>query len=234
MAYTTLQLINEAYYSSGVVSREFETVSGDQAQDGLNWLNDLIGDKTVDNRLIPYYETQDITAVIGQETYFITDCIDIETFVFYIDSVRYSTTKKDRAQYFGESRADNIQSLPGSWHFERAYGGGNLYIYFKPDVAYPLTIWGLFRLSEVTINQDLSLTLDRFYINLLKFELADRICTEFNFIVPSGVAKEVARYRHLIAKKSARIDLRMQKESSLGRRGGINYGQVNIGKGWTT
>ena len=42
MAYTTNQLISGAYYASGVVSREFETVSGAQIGDGLEWLNNII------------------------------------------------------------------------------------------------------------------------------------------------------------------------------------------------
>lgn len=234
MAYTTLKLINNAYYESGVVSRGFETVSGQQANDGLDFLNDLLQDKTVENGLIPYYSEYDLTAVAGQETYFIEDLISIDTFVFYIDTVRYQTTNRQRRAYFGTSRADNIQSLPGSWHMERAFGGANLYIYFKPNEAFPMTIWGQFRLQEVSINQDLSLTLDRFYINYLKFDLASRICAEYNYSVPPGVAKALARYEDNISKKSGPIDLQIQKLSSLQRRGGINYGMVNIGHGWVT
>lgn len=232
MAYTTLQLINNAYYESGIVSRGFETVGGQQAQDGLQFLNDLIADKTVENGLIPYYQEHDFTAVTGQEKYFIEDLISIDTFVFYIDTVRYQTENRARREYFGTSRADNIQSLPGSWHMERCFGGANIYIYFKPNQAYPLTIWGQFRLSEVVINQDLSLTLDRFYINYLKFDLAARLCAEYNYTVPPGVDKALANYKDSISKKSGSMDLRLVKLSSLQRRGGINYAQVNIGKGW--
>ena len=140
MAYTTLQLINNAYYESGIVSRGFETVSGQQATDGLQFLNDLIDDKTVDNGLIPYYTQLDFAAVIGQEKYFIPNLINMDTFVFFIDTVRYQTQNRGRREYFGTSRADNIQSLPGSWHLERCFGGANLYIYFKPDQNFPLTI----------------------------------------------------------------------------------------------
>jgi len=232
MAYTTLQLINNAYYESGIVSRGFETVTGQQANDGLQFLNDLIADKTVENGLIPYYEEHNFTAVTGQEKYFIEDLISIDTFVFYIDTVRYQTENRARREYFGSSRADNIQSLPGSWHMERCFGGANLYIYFKPNQAYPLTIWGQFRLQQVTINQDLSLTLDRFYINYLKFDLAARLCAEYNHTVPPGVEKALAKYEDDISKKSGPMDLRLIKLSSLQRRGGINYGQVNIGHGW--
>lgn len=232
MAYTTLQLINNAYYESGIVSRGFETVSGAQANDGLQFLNDIIQDKTVENGLIPYYTEYDFAAVIGQERYFIENLISIDTFVFYINSVRYSTQPQGRREYFGSSRADNIQSLPGSWHLEREFGGASIYIYFKPDQAFPLTIWGQFRLSEVTINQDLSLTLDRFYINYLKFDLTVRLCVEFNYSVPPGVATQLKKYEDNISKRSGPLDLKLTKLSTLQRRGGINYGVVNLGHGW--
>jgi hypothetical protein len=186
----------------------------------------------VENGLIPYYEEYNFTAVTGQEKYFIPDLIEIETFVFYIDTVRYQTENRARREYFGTSRADNIQSLPGSWHMERCFQGANLYIYFKPNQNFPLTLWGQFRLQQVTINQDLSLTLDRFYINYLKFDLAARLCAEYNYTVPPGVAKALANYEDSISKKSGPMDLRLTKLSSLQRRGGINYGQVNLGKGW--
>lgn len=234
MAYTTLQLINNAYYESGIVSRNFETVGGQQANDGLQFLNDLLQDKTVENGLIPYYEQHDFTAVTGQERYFIQNLIEIETFVFYIDTVRYATENRARREYFGSSRADNIQSLPGSWHMERCFDGANLYIYFKPNTTYPLTIWGQFRLAAVTINQDLSLTLDRFYINYLKFDLAARLCAEYNYNVPPGVAKQLAIYEDNISKKSGPMDMRLIKMSSLQRRGGINYGIVNLSHGWVS
>ncbi len=234
MAYTTLQLINFAYYESGIVSRGFETVSGQQANDGLLFLNDLIADKTVENGLIPYYDQHDFTAVTGQEKYFIQDLITIDTFVFFIDTVRYQTENRARREYFGSSRADNIQSLPGSWHMERCFGGANIFIYFKPNTTYPLTIWGQFRLQEVAINQDLSLTLDRFYINYLRYDLAARLCAEYRYTVPPGVAKALANYEDSISKKSGPLDMRLQKLSSLQKRGGINYGQVNLGHGWVT
>jgi len=234
MAYTTLQLINNAYYQSGIVSRGFETVSGQQANDGLEFLNDLLQDKTVENGLVPYYTKYDFTAVTGQEAYFIADLISVDTFVFFIDTVRYQTENRARREYFGSSRADNIQSLPGSWHMERTFGGANIYIYFKPNTTYPLTLWGQFRLSAVTINQDLSLTLDRFFIDYLKFDLANRLCAEYNYSVPPGVAKTLSKLEDAISKKSGPMDLNLIKLSTLQRRGGINYAQVNLGQGWVS
>ncbi|HSH64891.1 MAG TPA: hypothetical protein VLB84_03625 [Bacteroidia bacterium] len=233
MAYTTLKLITNAFYESGVVSRNFETVGGSQVTDGLEFLNDILGDKTVENGLIPYFQEHEFTGVVGQEKYFIENLISIDLFVFYINSIRYETEPVGRKRFFGTSRADNIESLPGIWHLEREFGGASIYIYFKPDRTYPMTIWGQFRLEEVTLMQDLSLTFDRFYINYLKFALAKRICEEFNYSIPPGVAMQVKRYEDNISKKSGPLDMSLQKISTLQRRGGINYGQVNIGKGWT-
>ena len=84
----------------------------------------------------------------------------------------------------------------------------------------------------MVINQDLSLTLDRFYINYLKFDLANRLCAEYNYTTPPGVVTQLRKYEDNISKRSGPMDLRLTKLSSLQRRGGINYGQVNIGKGW--
>ena len=232
MAYTTLQLIADAYYLGGIVSRDFETPTGSQVADALTNLNDLFSEKTVDQGMIPYYQQLNLNAVIGQQKYFIEDLIDIDTFVFFINSVRYSTQKVARRAYFGSPRADNIESLPFSWHLERELGGASIYLYFFPDVAYPLEIWGQFRLSSVTINQDLELTLDRFYISFMKYELADRMCQYFNFTTPPFVSKKLQILYEHIEDKSTPMDLQQQKFSTMTVQGPFSYAQCNIGKGW--
>lgn len=233
MAYTVTKLINDAYYASGIVSREFETVSGSQLQDGLDFLNDVLTDKAIEKDMIPYYQKYVFNAVAGQETYFIPGLESLDTLVFFIDSVRYQMREVDRIQYFGSSRAENVTSLPFNWHLERTLGGANLYMYFKPNSNYPMEAWGLFRLLEVALNQDLSLTLDRFYINYLKFALAQRLGTEFNFITPPGVNEQLTKYEMMIQARSAPMDLTMQKLSTLTNGSTLNYGQVNLGFGWT-
>jgi hypothetical protein len=79
MTFTTNQLITNAFYASGVVSREFETVSGQQIGDGLQWLNEIIDEKVVDDGMIPYESTYTFTAVPGQEIYPIPNLIAIDT-----------------------------------------------------------------------------------------------------------------------------------------------------------
>lgn len=337
MSYTVIKLVTNAYYASGIVSREFETVSGSQMNDGVDFLNDVLTDKAIEKDMIPYYQKYTLPAVAGQEKYFIPNLESIETLVFYIDDVRYQTRMINRKVYFGSSRANNIDSLPFNWHMERCPGGANLYLYFFPQTTYPLEIWGLFRLGKVQINQDLvssvarfnmgfvtvtgagtlaagqlvvngidlqgvyanaqalsayintgiipnvvsanilnnlylgnasgsslnvatsgdadpadnisfynfstvggplnqtffPMLLDEFYINYLKFSLADRLCTEFNFITPVGVAKQLAKYDKWIDKMSAPLDLAQTKLSTFANGNNISFGQVNLGLGWT-
>lgn len=232
MPYTTTQLITSSYYASGVVSREFETVSGGQITDGLMWLNDIISEKDVDQGMIPYESTYNENFVIGQEIYSIPNLITIDTLVFFLDNVRYAMKYEKRNAYFGSSRVENIQTLPFEWYFERQYGGGNLYIYFKPDQNYPMEIHGIFKLPNVTLGQDLSLTLDQFYTTYLHYALADRICAEYAYDTPINVQKQLSKYEAWINKKSRLIDLRMQKVSTLQKRGTFNWAFVNLGKGW--
>lgn len=232
MAYTTNELISGAFYASGVVSREFETVSGQEIGDGLEWLNNIITEKVIDDGMIPYETTYSFNFVAGQEEYTIDNLIQVDTLVFFKESVRFAMQFEKRNAYFGASRVENINSLPYEWYFERQLGGAKLYVYFKPDQAYPVTIHGVFRLTEVALGQDLSLTLDQFYTTYLRYALADRICAEYSLDTPMNVTRQLSKYESWINKKSRVLDLRMKKMSTLQRAGGYNWAFVNLGKGF--
>jgi|15BtaG_2_1085339.scaffolds.fasta_scaffold00113_27 hypothetical protein len=233
MAYNATKLATEAFYLTGIVSRDFETVSGSQIEDGIELLNDILGLKSVAKRLIPFYQEYTLTAIKGQEAYDIPGLVDVETITFNIDNVRYSMTKEHRVHYFGSPRADNIESLPMSWHLERQLDGSKLYLYFLPDDTYPIKIWGKFALSSVTNFTDLSLTYERNYIVYLKYQLAAFICDRFNTECPSHVLKVLEGFSEEF-KDISPIDLRLQKLSYFPGNDVVNYAQVNLGKGWTT
>lgn len=232
MTYLASAAISEAYYLSSIVSREFESPTGSQMSDGLRLLNELLADRTIDNGTIPYTDKLTMPAVAAQSTYVIPNMINLEVFTFYINSIRYQTRNQQRQEFFGSFRVANIQSLPFNWHFERNLGGGTLYLYFVPDVAYPLEMWGTFRLSSVTEFQDLSLTLDQFYINFLIYLLSERLCQFNSFMVPADITRQLAKYYQWINKSTNVMDLRQQKLSSLSNGTAINYALVNLSDGW--
>lgn len=231
MAYTVTDLITRAYYLSQVVSRELETPTGEQLADALVWLNALLSLKSAHSRLIPYYQQYEFNAVAGQEEYFVSNLVQPETLTFNIGPVRYSTQPVSRRAYFGSGRVDNITSLPFDWHFERKLGGSSIFLYFLPDTNYPIKIWGKFGFANVTLNQNLLTLYDEYYIDYLRYRLALRICSEFGIPMQPQAAEELAELEEAITDVSP-PDMTLTKYSSLQGESGINWGDINIGRGW--
>jgi hypothetical protein len=234
MTYTVTKLITGAFYLSGVVSKEFQSVTGDQLGEGLEFLNDILGDVRINNDMVPYYSSQELIVAPGESVQFIPGLIQAETLTFFIQSIRYQMAPVGRDAFFGNSRAENITSLPLTYHVERAKGGANIYFYFKPNQEYAMQLWGQFGLEEATGNEDLSIIYDRFYINYLKYAVTSRICQEYGYSIPMEVSKQLEKYIDSISKKSAVLDLTNTITSTLGGGGALNYAQVNLGHGWVT
>lgn len=231
MAYTTTDLINRAFYLSQVVSRELETVSGQQIEDGLLWLNAILSMKSVHSRLIPYFKQYNFNAVAGQEKYNVPNLVDPETLTFNIGPVRYSTMSMSRRPYFGSGRVDNVGSLPFNWHFERVLNGSDIYLYFIPDTNYPITIWGKFGFDEVFLGDDLLLTFDAYYIDYLRYRLALKICAEYGIPMQPQALNELQEMEDQVTDISPN-DLSISKVSCFTGNNGLNWGDINTGKGW--
>lgn len=232
MSYTVTKLITNAWYLSGIVARNLQVVTGDQLSDGLDMLNiSVLAVKSANTRLIPYFQEYNFNLIIGQEKYYIPNLIAIETMTFYIGPVRYSMLQQKRIMYWGTGRIDNIESLPFSWDIQRALGGANVYVYFVPSQNFPSVIWGKFQLADVSLNQDLELTLDQFYIEYLRYALAEQMCTEYNIEFQPQNLKRLTELENIILTISP-PDLSMQKLTALGMETGVNYADVNIGRGW--
>lgn len=232
MAYTARQLISDAYYTSNIVSRDFETPTGAQITDGLRFLNQCITDKDIDSSLVPYSQRYTMTTTIGVAEYFIENLIYAETLTFFINGTRYQTNNQQRQEFFGSFRQVNIESLPFNWHAERMLDGSKIFLYFVPSQAFPIEIWGQFRLSEVTLDQDLNLTYEKFYTNFLQYELAVRLCKEYGYNPPPMVVEQLQSYYQIINARSNTYDLRTQKYSTLSGQTAINYALINLANGW--
>ena len=232
MAYTALELITRSFYLSAIVSRPSQTVSGDQVTDGLSLLNALLDFKSSDIRAIPYYTLYSFNTVQGQEKYFISGLLSVDTLTFNIGSVRYSLSEKTRDEYFAYPRVDNIQSLPFSYRIERVLDGSDIYIYFKPDQIYPMKLMGKFGLTNVSLNTDMSLTYDAFYIEYLRYTLAEMICSEYGATFPDESKAKLREYEKKIMDVSP-SDLSLQKRTYFGRNFGLDWKAVNLFRGYT-
>lgn len=231
MTYLASKLITKSWNLSGIVPKGLNTVSGDKMSEGLDLLNSLIASKSMNIRLIPYFRKYDFTAVVGQEKYFIENLVMVETFTFNIGTVRYSTREQSRKQYFGTPRANNIQSLPYQWHTERTKGGTDLYVYFLPDTTYPFSIFGKFGFDAVEKDTDLEGIYDEFYIEYMRYALAELMCEEYNIAFQPGSITKLKEYEDILQDLSP-PDLSLQKVSTFGQRQFLNYGLTNLSDGW--
>lgn len=232
MAYTALQLITRAYYLSGVVSRDLQTLSASEVTDGLYLLNADLDYKSTDLRLIPYFKRTTFNTIQGQEDYFVDGLLYVDSLTFNIGVVRYSLIENTRKEFFSGPRIDNVQSLPYSYRVERELGGSRIYLYFVPEAVYVMKLSGKYGLTNVSLNTDMSLTYDQFYIEWLRYSLAIKICEEYGATVPDATR---AKYMEMTKKLMdvSPSDLSMTKRGYFGGSPVISWQQINVGKGWT-
>jgi len=232
MAYSALKLITNAYYLSQVVSRELQTLSGTQASDGLELLNALLDFKSTDLRLIPYFKRDSFPTINGVEEYYRPGLLQVDSMTFNIGTVRYPMREMARRDYFATGRVDNITNLPWSYRQERELGGTRLYMYFLPGDVYTVKISGKFALENVTLMQDMSLTYDAYYIEYLRFALANYICGEYGATFPDQSAMKLQELQKKLMDVNP-PDLRVRGKSYFNSSPSLDWQQVNLGLGWT-
>jgi len=231
MSYPAVLLINRAWNLSGIVARDLETVSGGQVTDGLFLLNELLEFKASDLRLIPYWKRDVVQLVQGQEVYFIPNLYEVETMTFNIGLVRFFMQDTTRNLYFGTGRVDNIQSLPLQWHLERVKGGSNLYVYYLPNSNYIGNYTGKFALTDVTLNQDLTLAYDGFYIAYLRYALAEYMCNEYDIEFAAGKKEMLTKMEKKLTDVSP-TDMTLKRVTFMSSGQPFNWAYVNI-PGWS-
>lgn len=245
---TAQQLITRSWFLSGIVARNLQVPTGDQITDGLYILNALLDFKQIETDLIPYYTYIEMPAVPGQEFYFLPYVALVESLTFNINVVRYPMESVTRTNYYGSARVDNISSLPFSWNYDRALGGGNLGVYFLPESNYPLKMIVKIFLVDVSLDTDLTNITevvpytfinsanqgyDTSYIEYLRYALAARMCEEYGVeFAPQAMRTLQAYQRKLMYMEPP--DLSMKKSTILqaSNQVGYNWGDVNLGMGW--
>lgn len=231
MIYTARTLITRAYYLSQIVRRDLQTVSGSQISDGLFLLNNLLDFKSSDLRLIPYFSRGEFDTQQGIDNYFIDNLLYVDAMTFNLGKVRFNMISDTRKEFFNSPRVDDIQSLMYKYRAERENGGMRIYFYFSPSQVFKVKYSGKFGLSEVTLDQDMALTYDGFYIEYLRYALAEYICSDYGVTFPDeSKAKLMEMERKLMDVDPA--DIVMVKRSYFGRQFGLDWQTANLTTGW--
>lgn len=225
------QLISDGYFTSGIVGRGFQSVSGQQSEDGLRMLNQIILEKSMDSVFLPYDTHAQVTMVPGQEVYYVSGLIRLNTLTFNQGTVRYPLIRDNINRYFATGRVDDVQSLPVHYFAERALGGMKLYFYFVPSSDFVLNIDGRYSYSKVAYNEDLNLHFDDFQILYFQYKLAERIC-DFYTVPFSEEAKQQLNNLERRFNNLSGEDLSITKYSMSTVRDPYNYAWAILGKGW--
>jgi hypothetical protein len=208
-----------------------ETISSTETDDGLDLLNDIIAEQSINGSFIPYTSHPTFNTVQGQEIYTIPNLVEISELTFNIDStVRFPMIRDTQRKYFGSGRVDDLQSLPFHYYAERQLGVMLIYLYFIPDKAYQMNISGKYALQEVALFDDLSSILDRFYLSYLKYKLAKRVCDFYSETFPPQLEPTLKGLENDINKFTG-TDLSIKRHSMF-RNNNFNYAQANLGRGW--
>ena len=236
MAYSVNTLITNAFYLSKVRSKDFQTVGGSDIAVGLDLFNKVLSQTSINTKMIPYYTEYDISAVIGQEIYFIPNLVEPMSLTFNMTTVRYATCPMSRREYHATTRIDGIIALPFNVTFERLLGGCNMYVQFLPADTYPFKIWGKFALEQVTVADlpnDLTTTYDTWYIDYLEHWTAKRICNYYGVPINPEVQMIIDQVSANVNDMNP-IDLTTRKLDMYDDKNAINWAQTNLGKGFTT
>lgn len=229
------ELVNRAYNLSGIVARDLDQVQGgvsSQGADGIFWLNQLLAEKMSDGNYLPFYTHYNFNAVIGQQEYLLPNMVSVDCITFYIGATRYSMNPNNRRRYWGESRQDNIESLPYQFYYEKTVGGINVFFYFLPQSTYPMIATGLVGLPSVIESTNLDTTLDQYYQLYLMFELAEYLCMWNQISLPPATQKRLDEFRSKLYNINP-LDVTLEKQSLLSGNPLLTYAQINLGKGWT-
>lgn len=230
-SYLASELISRSWNLSGIVARQFETVSGQETSDGLYLFNEVLAEKSYDLKLIPYWGRIEFNLVQGQERYYIPNLYQVETFTFNIGTVRFPTFNAGRKQYFGDGRVDDIQALPFEWHLERELDGCYFYVYYLPQQTFVAKITGKFALTNVELQTNLSKLYDLFYIRYLRFLTAQAMCLEYDIEFPQDKLKKLQQIEQKLLYVSP-PDLQMKKLSFMNKNQPFNWAHINISPAW--
>lgn len=227
-----LELVSNAYRLSGIVAQGFENISNDEPSIGLSLLNDILAEYSISGSMITYYTFNNFPAVIGQEIYNISNLVEIETMTFNINDVRYNMIRDNRRRYFGQSRVDDLLSLPFHYYAERQLGGMRIYLYFLPSQAYLMKIEGKYALTNVTLQTQLTGILEDYYVLYLKYALAQRIADYYCWQFPEQNKATLESLYNQINNFGG-VDLNLNINPLFTKQNLGIYGQANLGKGWT-
>lgn len=194
MATTALQLVENAAKKIHILGRG-QTLSADEAADGLSVLNAMLGSWSADSVYV-YTSARETFSLTGAVSYTIGDGADFNTErplsisgVFVSQGgIDYPLIAADEVQYNSFDGKDDT-AIPEYYYYDNNYPTGRIYFYPKPISAYTATIS-----SQKQLTQFAGLTtvydMPPMYKKALEFNLAKEWAPNYEKEASATVARE--------------------------------------------
>ena len=225
---TALGIITSGMRKAGVLTKN-ETPSADEAQDGLEMLNDLMESHSNEGLMVYARTLESFALTAGQTDYTIGTGGDFNTTrpVHIADAyVRQGTTDYPVGIIRDESYADittkNTGSIPYFLNFTNEYPLATIKLYPSPSSGWTLFLLNEKPLETFTLNEVVSLPVG--WLRYLKNQMAVEMSGEYGQEAPRSTYEVASRAIANIRRGSARA-----KTMDWGPNGG---GMRNIYTGW--
>lgn len=227
---TALGIIKSAMRKAGVLTKT-EAPSADEANDGLEMLNDLLASMSNDSMVIPSRVLENFTLTAGDSEYTIGTGGDFSTtrpikvISAYVRSgnIDYSLDIVSD-ENFATIPLKNTGSIPEHLNYTNAYPLSTIKIYPTPASAYTLYLLSEKQLSTFTLNQTVDMPPG--WRRMLVHNLAIELCSEYGQSVPQEIY-EIARESKAEIRHAIMAARPMQWENGLGNTGNIYGGWWN-------
>lgn len=177
---TTNDIIVNALYMIGELGVG-EVADAQMLTSGLELVNELLDQFSVDSIYIPYLTTINFTMTAGQDIYSVSDLVssditedrvvDLSFANYTVDTIVYPLRIINKATYSGVVRLTNLLARPGFIFLDKQPTQSFLTLYPKPDQAYPCSVQAKVMIDKLEAQEDIS-ELPPYYYGFLKMALA--------------------------------------------------------------
>lgn len=203
-------IITRALKALGVLAAG-ETISGEDAADGLLALNSMLDSWAVDSLFVYAIQYQQHTVVPATHTVTVGPGGDIDVarpldiqgdIVASLGDVDYIVRSITRAQYQTIMQKDVNGSMPSVYYYDRAFPVGTISFYPGFGGAYTVKVPVRSQLSEFdTVEQEVALPPG--YNRAITYSLAEELASTYERDIPISVARIAMSARKAIRRQNA-------------------------------
>ncbi len=207
---TALTIITKAMQKAGILTKS-EVPASDEASDGLDSLNDLLGSFSNDSMLITSRVTELFNLNSGVGSYTIGAGQDFSTIrpikiiEAHINSgiISYESMYLCPDEIYQGLDLKTLQSIPDTLNYTNAYPYGTINLYPYPSTGYVLSITSEKELTQFTLNQTVNLPAG--WNRMLIYNLAVELAPEYGQKVDPLTLKIASDSKGAIAKSINKV-----------------------------